>query len=101
MTPEDLPQSERVRLPRRQFLMASAAAGVTAAGAVNFGAIARARTLPKATTGTFAYGVASGFPSPTQITLWTRVAGLGRSSKLDRRGGDGQALQARGRDYSS
>ena len=37
---------------------------------------------PHATEGSFAYGVASGFPSTKGITLWTRVAGLRRSAKI-------------------
>jgi alkaline phosphatase D len=70
------------RLGRRQFLMASAAAGLVLAGPVNYTALARARKLPVATEGAFAHGVSSGFPSPNGITLWTRVSELTRSSQL-------------------
>ncbi len=70
------------RLGRREFLIAGAGAGISAAGVLNYGALARARTVPHATEGSFAYGVASGFPSTKGITLWTRVAGLQRSAKI-------------------
>jgi alkaline phosphatase D len=70
------------RLGRREFLMAGAASGLAAIGPINFGAIARAKSRPLAAGGRFAYGVASGFPSTTQITLWTRVAGLERSARV-------------------
>jgi alkaline phosphatase D len=70
------------RLGRREFLMASAASGLAVAGPINFGAIARAKTRPLAAGGRFAYGVASGFPSTTQITLWTRVAGLEQTARV-------------------
>ena len=62
--------------------MASAASGLAVAGPINFGAIARAKSRPLAAGGRFAYGVASGFPSTTQITLWTRVAGLQASARV-------------------
>jgi alkaline phosphatase D len=81
MEREDLLNPGR-RLARREFLIAGAASGVTLAGPLNFAAITRAKRLPVATDGRFAHGVASGFPSPTRITLWTRVSGLERSSKI-------------------
>lgn len=81
MKPEDLPVPT-TRLGRREFLVASAAAGVTAAGTINFASLARAKTVPTAADGSFAYGVASGFPSTNGITLWTRVKGLERSSRI-------------------
>jgi alkaline phosphatase D len=78
---EELLDPER-RLRRREFLIASAASGLALAGPINHAALARARRVPVASGGRFAYGVAAGFPSPKGITLWTRVADLGRSSKL-------------------
>ena len=81
MAPEQLDEPGR-KLGRRQFLIAGAGAGLSAAGLLNHGALARARALPIATEGRFAYGVAAGFPSTNAITLWTRVAGLERSSKI-------------------
>jgi alkaline phosphatase D len=70
------------RFGRREFLTASAASGLAVIAPINFGAIARAKSRPLAAGGRFAYGVASGFPSTTQITLWTRVAGLERSARV-------------------
>ena len=70
------------RLGRREFLVAGAGAGVSAAALLNHGALARAQTLPRATEGAFAFGVASGFPSTNSITLWTRVAELQKSAKI-------------------
>src|ERR1700735_3278108 len=78
---EELEEPGR-RLGRREFLIAGAGAGLSAAGVLNHGALARARMVPHATEGSFAYGVASGFPSTKGITLWTRVAGLRRSAKI-------------------
>jgi alkaline phosphatase D len=70
------------RLRRRDFLIAGGAAGLTLAGPVNYVALARDRNHPIAREGKFAHGVSSGFPSPNAITLWTRVSGLDRSSRL-------------------
>jgi alkaline phosphatase D len=72
------------RLRRREFLIAGAGAGVAAAsaGPLNYGALARAARVPDAKGGAFAYGVSSGMPSPSAITLWTRLKGIDRSSKL-------------------
>ncbi len=80
---EELAEAGR-KLRRREFLIAGAGAGagLAVAGPLNYAAIARARRLPDAKAGEFAYGVASGMPSPRAITLWTRVNGLDRSSKL-------------------
>jgi alkaline phosphatase D len=72
----------RGRLRRREFVIAGAASGLALAGPVNYVALARERRLPLATEGAFAHGVASGFPSPTGITLWTRLSELQRSSRL-------------------
>ncbi len=70
------------RLRRREFLIAGAGAGLAVASPLNHAAIARARRLPDAKAGEFAYGIASGMPSPRAITLWTRLHGVDRSSKL-------------------
>jgi alkaline phosphatase D len=81
MEPEGLVENgQRVR--RREFLIAGAASGLAVAGPVNYAALARARRLPVADGGSFAHGVSSGFPSSSEITLWTRVSELGRSSKI-------------------
>jgi alkaline phosphatase D len=79
--------SERDRrgaLRRREFVLASAGAGLALAGPgpLNYVAIARAKKLPVATGGKFAHGVSSGFPSAKGITLWTRASELQRSSRL-------------------
>jgi alkaline phosphatase D len=70
------------RLRRREFLIAGAGAGLAVASPINYAAIARSRRLPFDKTGEFAYGVASGMPSANAITLWTRLKGITRSSKL-------------------
>jgi alkaline phosphatase D len=74
----------RGALRRREFVLAGAGAGLALAGPgpLNYVALARAKKLPVATEGKFAHGVASGFPSPKAITLWTRVSELQRSSRL-------------------
>lgn len=72
-------------LRRREFLVAGAAAGATAAavsGPLNYVALARGRNLPVAKGGKFAHGVSAGFPSSKSITLWTRVSELDRSSEV-------------------
>lgn len=81
MGPDDLVEP-RGGLPRRQFLIAGAAAGATLAVPINYAALARAKRLPIASGGSFAHGVASGFPSPKAVTLWTRVSDLHASSKV-------------------
>ena len=70
------------RLRRREFLIAGAGAGLALASPLNYAALARARVVPRAKGGKFAYGVASGIPSPKAITLWTRLKGIDRTSKL-------------------
>ncbi|HXV52282.1 MAG TPA: alkaline phosphatase D family protein [Solirubrobacterales bacterium] len=72
----------RQGLRRREFLVGGAAAGLTLAAPLNYAAIARGQRLPFAKGGKFAHGVASGFPSPKAITVWTRLSGIDRSSKL-------------------
>jgi alkaline phosphatase D len=75
---------ENGRLRRREFVIASAGAGLALAGPgpLNYVALAKERKLPLAKEGAFAHGVASGVPSPKGITLWTRVSELTRSSRL-------------------
>jgi alkaline phosphatase D len=72
------------RLRRREFVIASAGTGLALAGPgpLNYVALAKQRKLPLAKEGTFAHGVASGFPSPKGATLWTRVSELQTSSRL-------------------
>ena len=72
------------RLRRREFVIAGAGAGLTLAGAgpLNYVALAKQRRVPLAKGGKFAHGVASGFPAPNGITLWTRVSELTSSSRL-------------------
>jgi alkaline phosphatase D len=70
------------RMGRREFLIAGAGAGLALASPINYAAVARARSLPIAKGGKFAYGVASGIPTTSGVTLWTRLNGLDRSSKL-------------------
>jgi alkaline phosphatase D len=65
-----------------EFLVAGTAAGLALAGPINYAALARQKRLPFAKGGKFAHGVASGFPSPKAITVWTRVSELDRTSKL-------------------
>jgi len=72
----------RAGLRRRELLVAGAAAGLTLASPLNHAALARQRRLPVAKAGKFAHGVGAGYPSPKAITLWTRVSGIGQSSKL-------------------
>jgi alkaline phosphatase D len=71
-------------LRRREFVIASAGAGLALAGPgpLNYVALAKQRKLPLAKNGAFAHGVASGLPTPKGITLWTRVSDLTRSSRL-------------------
>jgi alkaline phosphatase D len=71
-------------LRRRDLLKAGAgaAAGLTLAGPLNVGQIARAARKPVAGEVAFEHGVASGFPAPRGITLWTRASELDRSSRL-------------------
>jgi alkaline phosphatase D len=72
------------RLRRREFVFASAGAGLAFAGMgpVNYVALAKQRALPLAKNGKFAHGVASGDPASNSITLWTRVSELTKSSRL-------------------
>jgi alkaline phosphatase D len=67
---------------RRSFLMGALAVGAAASGQFNYAAAARRRRIPFAPDGKFSLGVASGFPRPRGIMLWTRLGGLNRTSKL-------------------
>src|SRR4051812_15284127 len=71
-------------LKRREFVIAGTGAGLllAAPGPLNYVALAKQRKLPLASAGKFAHGVASGFPAPKAITLWTRVSELTRASRL-------------------
>jgi alkaline phosphatase D len=70
------------RLGRRSFLIGALATGAAVAAPVNYAAIARQRRTPLAKQGTFDLGVASGFPRPRGIELWTRLGEIKRTSKL-------------------
>jgi alkaline phosphatase D len=83
LTARDESREGRGGLRRRELIAAGAAAGLTLAAPVNYAALARERRLPIARRGRFAHGVASGFPSPKAITLWTRVSELDRSARLN------------------
>ncbi len=70
------------RLGRRSFLIGALATGAAVAAPVNYAAIARQRRIPLAKQGKFDLGVASGFPRPRGIELWTRLGEIKRTSKL-------------------
>jgi alkaline phosphatase D len=70
------------RLGRRTFLMGALATGALASAPVNYAAAARKRRLPLAKDGRFPLGVASGFPRPRGITLWTQLDGVRGSKRL-------------------
>ena len=67
---------------RRSFLMGALATGAAASVTLNYAAMARGARVPLAKDGKFAMGVASGFPRPRGILLWTQLDGIGRTSKL-------------------
>lgn len=72
-------------LTRRQLLRTGAggAAGIAVASAApNYAAIARGRRKPFARDGKFKWGVSSGLPQTRESTLWTRVGGLERTSRV-------------------
>src|SRR3954463_8515650 len=69
-------------LGRRSFLIGALATGAAGAGPGNYAALARNGRIPAAKHDTFDLGVASGFPRPRGIELWTRVGDLHRTSKL-------------------
>src|SRR5262245_1603561 len=70
------------RLGRRSFLIGALATGAAVAAPVNYAALARNRRIPHVKHATFKQGVASGFPRPQGIELWTRLGGIKRTSKL-------------------
>lgn len=70
------------KLGRRSFLMGALATGAAASMPLNYAAKARAGAIPLAKEGDFALGVASGFPRPRGILLWTQLDGIKKSSKL-------------------
>jgi alkaline phosphatase D len=70
------------RLGRRSFLIGALATGAAVAAPVNYAAMARKRRIPAAKDGAFREGIASGFPRPQGIELWTRLDEIKRTSKL-------------------
>src|SRR5687767_14233513 len=68
---------------RRTFLMGALATGAAMSGPFNYAAAARKRALPRAGDVAFREGIASGFPRPQGIPLWTRAAGLKQNATLD------------------
>jgi alkaline phosphatase D len=70
------------RLGRRSFLIGALATGAAVAGPVNYAAIARNRRIPAVKHAKFDLGIASGFPRPRGIELWTRLGEIKRTSKL-------------------
>ena len=70
------------RLGRRTFLMGALATGAAASGSFNYAAAARRRRIPLAKDGKFPLGVASGFPRPRGITLWTQLDGVKGHKRL-------------------
>jgi alkaline phosphatase D len=71
------------RLGRRSFLIGALATGAAVAAPVNYAALARKRRFPMAGQATFKQGIASGFPRPQGIELWTRLGEIKRTSKLE------------------
>jgi alkaline phosphatase D len=71
------------RLGRRSFLIGALATGAAVAAPVNYAAAARKRRTPRVKHATFKQGVASGFPRPQGIELWTRLGEIKRTSKLN------------------
>ena len=73
---------ESHHLGRRTFLIGALATGAAVAAPVNYAALARKRRIPAAKHAKFDLGVASGFPRPRGIELWTRLGEIKRTSKL-------------------
>jgi alkaline phosphatase D len=71
------------RLGRRSFMIGALATGAAVAAPVNYAAIARSRRLPSVKHAKFDVGIASGFPRPQGIELWTRLGEISRTSKLE------------------
>ncbi len=70
------------RLGRRSFLIGALATGAAVTAPVNYAALARKSRIPVAKHAKFDLGVASGFPRPRGIELWTRLGEIKRTSKL-------------------
>src|SRR5215207_4413851 len=70
------------RLGRRSFLIGALATGAAVTAPVNYAAMARKRRIPAVKHAKFDLGVASGFPRPRGIELWTRLGEIKRTSKL-------------------
>jgi alkaline phosphatase D len=70
-------------LGRRSFLMGALAVGAAASTPFNYAAAARKRRVPFAKDGKFDLGVASGFPRPKGITLWTHLHGPKKTAKVN------------------
>ena len=73
---------EGAKLGRRTFLMGALATGALASTPFNYAAAARKRRIPLAKDGKFPLGVASGFPRPQGITLWTQLDGIKGHKRL-------------------
>src|SRR5262245_33341143 len=71
------------RLGRRSFLIGALATGAAISAPVHYAAIARSRRTPVASHATYEVGVASGFPRPKGIELWTRLGEITKTSKLE------------------
>jgi phosphodiesterase/alkaline phosphatase D-like protein len=69
-------------LRRRELLVAGGAGALALATPINYAAVARANRLPMAKGAKFAHGVASGYPSPKGVVLWTRLSNLNKSAKV-------------------
>ena len=67
---------------RRSFLVGALATGAAVSAPINYAAIAKKRRVPIAKNGKFNLGVASGFPRPNGIVLWTELSEITRTSKL-------------------
>ena len=79
----DLEEIDETRgMGRRTFLMGAFAFGAAASAPINYAAAARNARLPLAKEGAFDLGVASGFPRPKGIVLWTHLKGIDRNSKV-------------------
>jgi alkaline phosphatase D len=79
----DLESVDETRgIGRRTFLMGALAAGAAASGPINYAAAARKKAGALAKGGAFDLGVASGFPRPRGILLWTHLDKVKGSPKV-------------------
>ena len=79
----DLEQLDSTKsLGRRSFLIGALATGAAVSAPINYAAIAKKRRVPIAKNGAFKLGVASGYPRPNGIVLWTELSEISRTSKL-------------------